>query len=174
MPKQILLIDDSTFILDTVSKFIETAGYKVFTALDGEQGIQIAIKEIPDLILCDVNMPGLSGFDVIEQIRTNKITASIPFIFLTALAEKEVMREGMIKGADDYLTKPFKKQELLDAINAQWKRNARIAAIVDTRMKEIFNLFEKKIAGQINDLFDQIRTIEKKYHNMEDINNKIL
>jgi len=162
MQKKILLIDDSIFILTTVSKFIETAGYKVITAIDGEVGIDLAIKEEPDLILCDINMPGLSGFDVIEIIRTNKITASIPLIFLTALVEKKIMREGMIRGADDYLTKPFKKQELLDSINAQWKRNARIDAIVDSRMAETFILFEKKITCKLNKMAMQIENLDKK------------
>ena len=162
MRKKILLIDDSSVILSIVSSFVEAAGYEVITASNGEIGINLAINKMPDLILCDVNMPGLSGFDIISIIRTNKITAAIPFIFLSVSTDKDTIREGMVKGADDYITKPFKKQELLDAINAQWKRNARIEAIVDSRIEESIKSLEKNITIQINNIIKQVDNLNKK------------
>ena len=119
MEKKILLIDDSQFILESTSTLLMFEGYDVITASGGQEGINLARQEIPDLIICDVSMPGMSGYEVVEIIRADEITATIPFIFLTAFTEKQKMREGMEKGADDYLTKPFTKKELIAAIDSQ-------------------------------------------------------
>ena len=119
MAKKILLIDDSEFILESTSTLLMFEGYDVITANGGQEGIDLAKKELPDLIICDVSMPGLSGYDVVTAIRAEATTMTIPFIFLTAFTEKTKMREGMEKGADDYLTKPFTKKELIAAIDSQ-------------------------------------------------------
>ena len=103
--KTILVIDDAEFILESASTLLMFEGYKVFTASDGVEGVEIAMKEKPDLILCDISMPKLDGYGVLDQLRANPSTATIPFIFLTAFTEKSNMRTGMEKGADDFLIK---------------------------------------------------------------------
>ncbi len=135
--KKILLIDDSEFILESTSTLLQFEDYEVFTASDGHKGIQIAIEQKPDLIICDISMPGISGYEVISQLRNNKETASIPFIFLSAFTEKSKMREGMERGADDYLTKPFTKNEIISAINAQWKKYATVEKKMQEKVEEV-------------------------------------
>lgn len=134
---KILLIDDTDFILDSTSVLLEFEGYEVITALDGTKGIELAINNKPDLIICDISMPGLSGYDVLARLRSNKETATIPFVFLTALTEKSKVREGMQKGADDYLTKPFGKEELLGTINAQLKKFKNLETHVRDKVEEV-------------------------------------
>ncbi|MCL2039376.1 MAG: response regulator [Bacteroidetes bacterium] len=125
MKKTILLIDDSDFILETNKELLEAAGYNIITANNGLQGIEVAIKELPDMIICNVSMPGLSGFEVVEQIKNNKRTSLTPFMFLTGFTDKSKMREGREKGADDYLTKPYTKKELIGAVDALWRMYER-------------------------------------------------
>lgn len=120
--KKILVIDDAEFILESTSTLLSFEGYEVITASDGEEGVAAALDKRPDLILCDIQMPRLDGYGVIEKIRSTDHTQSIPFIFLTAYTEKQNMRMGMEKGADDFLVKPFTRDELLAAIDSQWKK----------------------------------------------------
>ncbi|MGB9770607.1 MAG: hybrid sensor histidine kinase/response regulator [Candidatus Kapaibacteriota bacterium] len=120
--KKILVVDDSDYILESTSVLLMLEGYEVYTATNGEEGYQKALEVIPDLILCDVQMPVLDGYQMLEKIRANPKTESIPFVFLTAFGEKQNIREGMIRGADDYITKPFTHQELVEALNTQWKK----------------------------------------------------
>jgi DNA-binding response OmpR family regulator len=120
--KKILVIEDNAGIRETIADILELANYKVFTAEDGKMGIEIALLEKPDLILCDVMMPQLDGFGVLHLIHKNPAIRNTPFIFMSARAEREEMRKGMALGADDYITKPFEKTELLQAIECRLKR----------------------------------------------------
>lgn len=135
--KKILVIDDADFILESTSTLLKFEGYDVYTASDGQSGIKSAIEILPDLILCDISMPNMTGYEVLDQIRNNIQTATVPFIFLTALNEKVNMRVGMEKGADDYIVKPFTRDELLNAIDAQWKKHHLIEQHVQTRVNEV-------------------------------------
>ncbi len=120
--KKILVIEDNAGIRETIAEILELANYKVFTAEDGKLGIEIALQEKPDLILCDVMMPQLDGFGVLHLIHKNPAIRNTPFIFMSARAERAEMRKGMELGADDYITKPFEKTELLQAIECRLKR----------------------------------------------------
>lgn len=135
--KKILIIDDAEFILDSTAVLLEFEGYEVITALNGEDGIKLAETEKPDLIICDVSMPGLNGYDVITHLKNNKETETIPFVFLTAFTEKAKMREGMAKGADDYLTKPFEKSDLLNVVETQLKKSKNLEKHVQEKVEEI-------------------------------------
>jgi DNA-binding LytR/AlgR family response regulator len=117
--KKILLIEDEYIVRSSIRELLENNDYKVFSASDGIEGIQLAKELIPDLILCDVMMPGLNGYEVIEKLRTDPKYTSIPFVFLTAKAELTDMREGMELGADDYIVKPFRAVNLLKAIETR-------------------------------------------------------
>ncbi|GEM_PF-137998 len=119
----ILLIDDVVEVLKNVSELLEFEGFDVIKAGDGIEGLQLAREHMPDLIICDIKMPGLNGYDVIKQLRSDIATATIPFIFLSANAMPEHIREGMVLGADDYLTKPFTGDQLMPRIWSRLKRH---------------------------------------------------
>ncbi len=120
--KTILLIEDNLEMRENTSEILELAGYKVISAENGKIGVDLAIKHAPDLIICDVMMPELDGYGVLHILSKNAKTAGIPFIFLTAKAEKDDFRKGMNLGADDYITKPFNDVELLDAIETRFRK----------------------------------------------------
>jgi CheY-like chemotaxis protein len=116
MKKKILFIEDNQDVRETTTDILELANYNVITAENGIIGVKKAKKYLPDIILCDIMMPELNGYGVLQILSKNFKTASIPFIFLTAKTEKIDIRKGMNLGADDYLTKPFEENELLDAL----------------------------------------------------------
>ncbi|MFZ4784579.1 MAG: response regulator [Flavobacteriales bacterium] len=120
--KKILLIEDNAEVRENTAEILELAGFKVLTAENGKLGIEKAIKEAPDLIICDIMMPVLDGYGTLHMLSKNDKTAHIPFIFLTAKAERSDMRKGMEMGADDYITKPFDDIELLNAIESRFKK----------------------------------------------------
>lgn len=117
--KKILIIEDEQTVRTSLKELLEANDYLVFTASEGTKGIQLAKEIIPDLIICDVMMPKLSGHEVIEELKKEPDFAAVPFIFLTAKAEMSDLRSGMELGADDYITKPFKARDLLKAIKTR-------------------------------------------------------
>ena len=121
--KKILVIEDEPDTLDNLVLMLEMEGFKVFSAPNGRAGLKLAKREMPELILCDVSMPELDGYGVLEALRADPSTVSIPFIFLTAKGDKKDLRTGMNLGADDYLTKPAGADEVLSAIRARLDRH---------------------------------------------------
>jgi DNA-binding LytR/AlgR family response regulator len=121
MKKKVLIIEDDQAVREDIISLLSEEGYHVLSANDGEKGIKIAGKEKPDLIICDTLTKGIAGYDVSENISNNILTKSIPFIFLTAKADIENMRLNMQPGADDYILKPFKSDELLKSISIKLK-----------------------------------------------------
>jgi len=120
--RSLLIIDDHEEIRDNIAEILSLAGYKTFTAENGKRGVEIAIKEKPDLVICDIMMPELDGYGVLHLLKKNPETANIPLIFLTAKTERSDFRKGMEMGADDYITKPFDDIELLNAIEIRLKK----------------------------------------------------
>ena len=120
--KTVLFIEDNADIRENMGEILELANYRVLLAPDGKQGTAMALAEKPDIIVCDIMMPELDGYGVIHLLQKNKETQNIPFIFLTAKAERSEMRKGMELGADDYITKPFSGTELLNAIEGRLKK----------------------------------------------------
>jgi DNA-binding NarL/FixJ family response regulator len=123
MPK-ILVIEDETKMRRNLLTILEMENFETVGAENGRIGLEQAKRELPDLILCDVMMPDLDGYQVLEGIRAERSTADIPLIFLTARGEKEDLRYGMNLGADDYLCKPCPADELLSAIHARLRRQS--------------------------------------------------
>lgn len=124
--KTILIIEDNTDIREGTTEILELTGrYHVLSAENGRTGVDLAIAHLPDLILCDIMMPELDGYGVLYILSKHEETAHIPFIFLTAKAERSDMRKAMELGADDYLTKPFDDVELLNAIDVRFKKEDR-------------------------------------------------
>ncbi len=117
--KKILLIEDNPDVRENTAEILSLANYYVHTAENGKIGVELASKEKPDLIICDIMMPELDGYGVLHILSKKPETASIPFIFLTAKTEKADIRKGMTLGADDYLTKPFDDTDLLNAVEAR-------------------------------------------------------
>jgi diguanylate cyclase (GGDEF)-like protein len=118
----ILIIEDEPQIRENIQIILDLEGFSTMTAEDGLQGLQMVETHHPDMIICDVMMPGLDGYGLIKELRQKPDTAEIPFIFLTAKAEHRDMRQGMAMGADDYLTKPFQVDELLEAVSTRLKK----------------------------------------------------
>ena len=121
--KTILLIEDDADVRENTAEILELANYRVLKAENGRRGVEMARKEQPDLVLCDIMMPELDGYGVLHLLGRDPATAEVPFIFLTAKAERSEVRKGMELGADDYLTKPFDESELLNAIEGRLKRS---------------------------------------------------
>lgn len=126
--KQILLIEDNEGVRENTAEILELAGYKVATAENGKTGVTKANEGNYDLIICDIMMPELDGYGVLHILTKNPKTSAIPFIFLTAKAERGDFRKGMNMGADDYLTKPFEETDLLDAIELRFKKSESLKA----------------------------------------------
>ena len=124
--KKILLIEDNKDMRENTAEILELAQYKVTTAKNGKEGVELAQKERHDLIICDIMMPLLDGYGVLHVLSKSDDTNGIPFIFLTAKAERSDLRKGMEMGADDYLTKPFDGVELLNAIESRLKKSENV------------------------------------------------
>jgi CRP-like cAMP-binding protein/CheY-like chemotaxis protein len=120
--KHLLLIEDNNEIRENTAEILELAGYKVYTAENGKVGVEMALQEKPDLIICDIMMPVLDGYGVLHLLNKNLDLTGTPFIFLTAKAERSDFRRGMEMGADDYITKPFSDIELLNAVESRLKK----------------------------------------------------
>ena len=121
--KKILVIEDEPEMLRNMTTIIEMEGFTALRANNGRVGVQVAREQKPDLILCDVMMPELDGYGVLEALRSDEATVGLPFIFLTAKGEKRDIRAGMNLGADDYLAKPVDADELLATIKARLLRH---------------------------------------------------
>lgn len=145
--KTILIIEDHDDIRESTAEILELAGYNVLAAPEGKSGVEMALKHLPDLILCDIMMPVLDGYGVLYLLGKHEETSSIPLIFITAKAERADLRKGMEMGADDYITKPFDDMELLNAIDSRLKKYAKEkgSSIATLSVDDQNILFEKLI-----------------------------
>jgi diguanylate cyclase (GGDEF)-like protein len=134
--KKILVIEDEDFVRENILELLDVEGFEAIGAENGQVGLNLAKGIIPDLILCDVMMPGLDGYGVLRAIRQDALMASIPFIFLTAKAAKADFRQGMELGADDYITKPFTRAELLGAIASRLKKQATLETLYNSELQQ--------------------------------------
>lgn len=119
---KILIIEDDIYIRENFSEIFIENGYDVVTASDGNEGIEAAKKIIPDLILCDIMMEGVDGYQVKEAVSLHKATSSVPFIFISAKSDLKDIRAGLSLGADDYITKPVSAKDLLKSVQGRLKR----------------------------------------------------
>jgi two-component system sensor histidine kinase/response regulator len=152
----VLVIDDADDVREAVVETLEHYGFATREARSGRRGIEMAQEEAPDLIICDVRMPDMDGFKTLAAIRDIPAIANIPFIFLTAAIDKSDIRRGMGSGADDYLTKPFTPEELLEAVATRLSRQAELKCEIFKRAeklrKGVDHLFAQEITGPLRGL----------------------
>lgn len=165
MSTKILVIEDNIDVRENLEELLQLSGYKVSTAENGKDGINKALEVIPDLILCDIMMPELDGYGVLRFLSNNVTTMNIPFIFLTAKAEKDDFRKGMGLGADDYITKPFDDVDLLDTIELRLKKSERLKSSFGETSQGLQRFFdESKAQKEFEKLLEnrEIRRYSKK------------
>jgi CRP-like cAMP-binding protein/CheY-like chemotaxis protein len=143
MSKTVLIIEDNNDIRENIVEILQLANYTVYEADNGKAGVDIANKHKPDIILCDIMMPDLDGYGVLYMLHKNAETTNIPFIFLTARAERLDLRKGMEMGADDYLTKPFDDMELLNAIETRLKKQEAQQNFYSKSLDSLKNLISR-------------------------------
>ncbi len=151
--KKILFIEDDTVVRENTAELLQLANYEVITAANGKIGISKAKKHVPNIIICDIMMPELSGYGVLQILAKEDATKHIPFIFLSAKTERQDIRKGMNLGADDYITKPFDESELFSAIESRLAK----AAIIEERTKKEINSSLKEPEEQLKTL-DQLKS----------------
>lgn len=148
--KTILLIEDDKILRENTEELLELSDYQVLTAANGKIGIKTAKEKLPDLIVCDIMMPEVDGYGVLEALTNHETTKHIPFIFLSAITAHKSIRKGMDLGADDYLTKPFEEEDLISAIESRLAKAQLLHNITDTKKdtesdsNEIDNLHQLK------------------------------
>ena len=160
--KTILLIEDNEFIRENTAELLELAGYAMLTAENGKIGVELALTTKPDLVICDIMMPVLDGYGVLQIFNQNPQLSGVPFIFLTAKTERTDMRRGMELGADDYLTKPFGEAELLAAIAGRLHRFQHLKPEYDLKAEGLDEfLDDARGAGNLESL-----SLDRKVHTL--------
>lgn len=114
--KTVLIIEDNLEIRENTGEILELTGFRVLSSEDGRHGITLAVDEKPDVILCDILMPGINGYQVFEELKANQKTSSIPFIYVTASGEKNEIKQAMDMGASGYIRKPFDGDQLIELL----------------------------------------------------------
>jgi two-component system, sensor histidine kinase and response regulator len=135
--KRILVIDDAPEILELVAEAVSENGWKALPASSGEEGLALARAQDPDLVLCDIQLPGINGYEVLKQIRAHPATATKPFVFLSGVVDRAYVRQGMELGADDYIEKPFTVAELIRALEARFQKEAELLRKAEQRFNEL-------------------------------------
>jgi CheY-like chemotaxis protein len=131
--KSILVIDDKEEIRTLIKAVLGNFGFNVIEAGSGQMGVQMLREQQPDLVVCDVNMPGMDGYETLGAARESSTTAPIPFILMTGLVSRDGFRRGMVCGADDYLVKPFTTDELIEAVMSRLARQTDFQIEADKR-----------------------------------------
>ena len=134
---KVLLIEDNEELRENTAEILELAGYEVEVAENGKIGVQKAFSSLPNIILCDIMMPVLDGYGVRQMLNDNEKTKNIPFIFLTAKADKSDFRKGMNLGADDYLTKPYDEIDLLNSIKIRVNKSNAIHQSIPNKIESL-------------------------------------
>lgn len=165
--KKILVIEDDSQVRDNIQDILSLEEFCTITAADGLEGLSLVREEHPDLIICDVMMPNLSGYDVLMALRQDVKTRAIPFVFLTAKADKNNFRQGMELGADDYLTKPFTPNELRQAIATRLEKTAHLEQETQHQLGElrqkIAHLLPHELNTPLNGIINGVRLLRYYY-----------
>ena len=161
MKNSILIIEDNVDMLENTAELLELSGYNIFKATNGKDGLASAQKNKPDLVLCDIMMPELDGYGVLQAFENIPEMVGIPFIFTTARSEKSDFRKGMDLGADDYLTKPFSGDELLRVIGSRLKKKQAIKSKFENNLEELNDLINTAKTNDNISILSENKTIKK-------------
>lgn len=146
---KILIIEDDIVLRDNTAELLELSDFEVIKASNGKEGLKLAKTKMPDIIVCDIMMPQMDGYEVLEELAKNTKTKYIPFIFLSAKTEHQDIRKGMNMGADDYITKPFTEDELISAIKS---RLAKAEILQERRQEDFSGIEDQDELRSLNDL----------------------
>ena len=157
-PSRIVIIDDSSANIKIVANLLRQEGYEVLTALDARKGLMIVETKLPDLILLDVMMPEMNGFELCELLKANKKTKEIPVIFITAASDTESILKGLAVGAVDYISKPFQQQELVARVKNHLKfktSSEYLSALFESRYHSFITLNKKLEIIHFNEIANE-------------------
>lgn len=158
---RILIIEDEAPLREGITEMLELEGFEVISAENGQSGLTLAEQQPPDLIICDVMMPALNGYDVLYEVRQHSHMALVPFIFLTAKSEKTDMRYAMQLGADDYLTKPFSRKDLLKAIDTRLTRQIAMREALNQNLEDAKKTFTRMVAHELRTPLISIQMVQE-------------
>ena len=170
--KKILIVDDFIPLLEDVSEFLEMEGFSVVMAKNGAEGMQNALQNDFDIIICDIEMPHINGLELFKTLKAIPDKSNIPFVFLTARAQPEDFRAGLRLGADDYITKPFELEELLDSIDLRLKKAEQKDVLSEQKFLTLFNLPHQAAFLYGNKRFTAVNSFFEKTtgYNLKEIN----
>lgn len=158
--KKVLLIEDDTSLRENTAELLELSGYNVITAANGKIGAEKAKANIPDIIICDIMMPEMDGYGVLQELSSDDETKHIPFIFLSAKTERSEIRKGMDLGADDYLTKPFEEEELTSAMESRLAKAELLARMTNGFSQNLSSEEQMRSLHELKNFFDDNGTVE--------------
>ena len=159
---KVLLIEDDTVLRENTAELLELSEYHVLTATNGIKGVAAAKHHLPNIIICDIMMPEMDGYGVLNALAQDPSTKHIPFIFLSAKTERKDIRKGMESGADDYLTKPFEEKELIGAIKSRLARMSILTRMAESDKTTVFNTEKIQTIHELKNYIDDHGT-EIKY-----------
>ncbi|MCB1189127.1 MAG: hybrid sensor histidine kinase/response regulator [Leptospiraceae bacterium] len=166
---KILIIEDDDISCEIISNILMPEGYELITADNGVSGLEIAKKEIPDLIISDIMMPEMDGYAVLSSLKNDPRTAVIPFVFLTAKGNKDDIREGMGLGASDYLTKPFHSSEILQVVQVQIEKYKKITRFMDELSNNLVSSLPQEFYTPLNSILGFSSLLQEAIHNKYDM-----
>lgn len=171
MSHTILVIDDEQSVRKLIAEILAFAGFEVLEASGGTSGAQLAKETLPDLILCDVSMPDQDGFQTLRQVRQDANLAATPFVFLTGKTDHEDMRQGMVSGADDYLTKPFSANELIESVQARLDRRSQVSEASEKKLDDlrgnIVHMLPHELRTPLQGIIGFADILQDEYQDME-------
>jgi len=168
--KRILVIEDESTVRQNLVELLNAEGFFPVEAGDGEEGVRLAWEILPDLILCDISMPRMDGFGVLSRISRDPATATIPFIFLSAMAEREDLRRGMSLGADDYIMKPFSIDDVLQSIQKRLEKRRLIENRVEMKLAELSSNVRISLPGDMLSPLSVILSISELLSDRQELN----
>jgi len=169
--KKILIIEDTENVRENIIEILENEDYEVYAAENGKTGVEMALSIQPDLVLCDIMMPVMDGYETLKELRKHVVTATTPFIFLSAKNSPQDLRLGMELGADDYIPKPFTMEELVGGVGMRIKRSAEFIEKSEAKLNELTQNMGTPITEVINEPLKAVIGFSKmlmtEYPNME-------
>lgn len=169
--QKILIVEDEKLIRESIFELLTDEGFECSQAENGRIGISAAKKYLPDLILCDIKMPGLNGYQVLQELRKDNLTSTIPLIFLSALADSKDVRTGMNLGADDYIAKPFLPDELIASIKTRLSRNDDNQKKIEQLRTSIAKALPHELRTPLVSIIGYSQMMMDKFNNTTDIEN---